>query len=340
MADSENKYVLIVGASGFIGRFLVDKSLQNGYPTVAGIRESSSDEHLAGKSVDIVRFSYNNKSLLTKEIGQLKAAFGIPRYIIYNAGVTKAVNPDEFSKVNFEYLKTFTDSLVKADCIPSKFLYISSLSVMGSGDEKNYTPHRISDIPQPNSQYGKSKLEAERHIENLDNFPYIILRSTGVYGPHEKDYLLMIKTINNKINLRIGLKPQRLSFIYVEDLADAIFLALESPKTNKTYMVSDGRTYTDDEFAEIVKELLGKPHTLNLRIPLPVVKMLAICSGLSARIIKRPLTLNQDKYYTLRQRNWTCDIEPIKRDLNFSPQYDLREGLKETIEWYNEEGCR
>lgn len=334
MTNTTTNSILIVGASGFVGRSLVESSLQKGFAIAAGIRKSTSDQHLTDKNLQIIRFEYEDKDLLTKQIERLKNDFGCPQYIVYNAGITKTISPNDFEKVNFKNFKIFIDSLIDADCIPDKFLFLSSLSVMGVGDETHYTPFSISDLPYPNSEYGKSKLRAEEYIKSKKCFPHIILRSTGIYGPWEKDYFAMVKAVKNRLNLRVGLQPQKLSFIYIKDLIDAIFLSLESKEVDKTYLISDGNTYTDDEFANILKRLLNKKLTLNLRIPLWIVKLISICSEHIGRITKKPQTLNRDKYYTLKQRNWTCDISPVREELNFHPKYDLRDGLEEYIQWY------
>ena len=50
----------------------------------------------------------------------------------------------------------------------------------------------------------------------------------------------------------------------------------------------------------------------------------------------RVTALNNDKYNILKQRNWRCDITPARRELDFSPIYDLRMGVNEAIDWYLE----
>ena len=79
--------------------------------------------------------------------------------------------------------------------MPDQFFLMSSLSALGPGDEINLKPIKIDDWPTPNTSYGKSKLKAENYLKSFDDFPYIIIRPTGVYGPRDKDYLLMFKTI-------------------------------------------------------------------------------------------------------------------------------------------------
>jgi len=59
---------------------------------------------------------------------------------------------------------------------------------------------------------------------------------------------------------------------------------------------------------------------------------------LAGKIVKKPATLNTDKYKILRQRNWDCETGKTFSDLGFIPQYNLEEGLKETIRFYKENG--
>ena len=86
----------------------------------------------------------------------------------------------DFSRINYDYLRYFTTALKSADIVPEKFLYMSSLSAIGQGDEKGYTPFDESMIPMPNTRYGASKLKAEMWLE-MDGMPYIIFRPTGIY---------------------------------------------------------------------------------------------------------------------------------------------------------------
>jgi nucleoside-diphosphate-sugar epimerase len=46
--------------------------------------------------------------------------------------------------------------------------------------------------------------------------------------------------------------------------------------------------------------------------------------------------LNNDKYNILKQRNWRCDIEPARKELGYTPQVKLEEGVKKTVAWYKE----
>ena len=217
------KKVLIVGAGGFIGGFIAAESLRRGYETWCGVRESTSRRYLTDSSLHFITLDYDNPDRLAE---QLKGHHW--DYIVYNLGATKCVNFMDFNRINYNYLRDFVDTLREIDAVPSRMVYMSSLSALGPGDEKGYTPLDGDSIPAPNTRYGLSKIKAETYLQSLPKeFPWIILRPTGVYGPHEQDYLMMIKTIDAHFDFGVGMRRQMLTFIYVEDLARAIFDALE-----------------------------------------------------------------------------------------------------------------
>lgn len=332
------KKIIITGASGFIGSFLVEKALSLGFQTWAGIRKSSSKEYLQDKNILFIELSFGNKEKLVEQLKEFKKTFGKIDYVIHNAGITKCLDPKDFDRINFQNTVNFVKALQEAECVPDKFLLMSSLSAFGLGDEINYTPIKLTDTPLPNTAYGISKLKAEQYLQNTTNFPYMILRPTGVYGPREKDYFLMLKTVKSGLDVGAGFKPQHLTFIYVKDLVDAAFLALESPLKNKNYFVADGDVHTDKEYTALVKKVLRKEHVLSIKIPLCVLKLISLVAESISKITKKPSTLNRDKYKIMKQRNWECDIEPLIQDLRFTPQYNLERGLTESVNWYKENG--
>lgn len=221
--------------------------------------------------------------------------------------------------------------------MPERFLYMSSLSALGPGDEKNYTPLRGDKIPRPNTRYGLSKIKAETYIETLPDFPYIIFRPTGVYGPHERDYLMMIKSIDSHWDFGVGYRRQLLTFIYVDDLVDAMFKALESGVVRRKYIISEGRAYTQKEFRRIVAEELGGKWVIPLRLPMWIVYAASVVAEKWGVMTMKPSTLNRDKFKIMRQRNWDCDITAAREDFGFDPKFTLRDGIRATVKAYLEE---
>jgi nucleoside-diphosphate-sugar epimerase len=333
------KKILITGASGFIGGFLVAEALGRGYETWAGVRTSSNLSRLNDPRIRFIDLKYGDKDILAAQLAGFAAEHGAWDYIIHNAGLTKALNREDFFRVNAGYTRNLIEALADAGCKPQKFLLMSSLSSYGRGNEQTFAPIRRDDPQLPDSIYGKSKLEAECIVRSQACFPYVILRPTGVYGPGEKDYFMEIKSIQSGFDFTAGLSPQHISFVYVKDLAKAALLAAGNEAiVNAQYFVSDGGTYTDTEFARLIQAVLGKKRLLRIRIPMGIVYIACLCSEWLGKLSGKSMTLNRDKYCILRGRNWVCDTAPLWKDLNAAPAYGLRRGLEECIEWYRREG--
>lgn len=331
--------ILITGASGFIGGFLVKEALSRGYETWAGIRATSSRENLQDERIRFIDLKYNNREALTAQLADFAREQGGWDYVIHNAGLTKTLDKRNFFRINAENTQNLIEALAAAGCPPKKFLLMSSLSSYGQGDEKTFRPIRLDDPQRPDTAYGQSKLEAENFIRNQSYFPYVILRPTGVYGPGEKDYFMEIKSVKSGFDFAVGHTPQRITFIYVKDLARVAFLALENEAIrNRHYFVADGDVHTDESFARMIQELLGKKHVLHARIPLGLVNVACHCSEWIGKFLNKGMTLNTDKYIILKQRNWICDVAPLQDELGFTPEYPLRRGLEESLEWYRKEG--
>lgn len=72
-----------------------------------------------------------------------------------------------------------------------------------------------------------SKLHTEEYLKSLSGFSYVIFRPTGVYGPREHDYFLMAKSVKQHVDFAAGFKRQDITFVFVKDLVQAIYLAIE-----------------------------------------------------------------------------------------------------------------
>ena len=333
------KKILITGAGGFVGGFIVEEALKRGYETWAAVRATTSLEYLTDERINIIELDFSDKSVLKEQISLFIAENGKWDFIIHNLGATKCANFRDFNRINYEYLKDFTTILCETNGIPEKFLLMSSLSVMGLGDEAGYTPFKPTDIPMPNTSYGVSKLKGEQAVKAIPDFPYIIFRATGVYGPHEKDYYLMIKSIAQGFDFSGGFKKQMLTFIYVKDLACAMIDALEAPDAiKKTYFIAEKRGYTQKEFREIVARTIGKKHVIPVCAPLWLTRIVCWISEQIGVLRMKPSTLNSDKFKIIKQRNWLCDVSNGEKDFNFAPKYDLETGIKEAVEWYRQAG--
>ena len=336
MENSGNKKVLVVGAGGFAGGFIVEEGLKRGYEMWAGIRETTSRKYLTDPRIKFAVFDFDNPESLAETMRESMPAEEKWDWIVYNLGATKAISFSDFSKVNYEYLKHFLEALKSSEKIPERLLYMSSLSVLGPGHETDGGKFTEKDIPRPNTRYGASKLKAEMLL-NMEGVPYIIFRPTGIYGPRDKDYFLMLKSMSKGFDFSAGYKKQLLTFIYVEDLARAVFDALEKAPANQTYIISDDKEYSQKEFRKLASASLGKKGILGVPMPLWAVKAVSAIAEKIGVARMKPSTLNRDKYNIMKQRNWSADISKAKKDFGFNPKVSLPEGIDKAVEWYRKE---
>jgi len=329
--------VLITGASGFIGSFLVEEGLKRNYTVYAGIRKTSSRKYLTDPRIRFIEFDFSTTASLASTLTWLKDQKILFDFIIHNAGITKSQKKDDYFRINYLNTRNFIEALVQTGMTPGKFLFISSLAAYGPGNPVTMEPVNLSDEPKPIEIYGRSKLEAEKIITSLKDFPWLILRPTGVYGPRETDYYVFFKTINGGLEPYIGSRKQILTFIFVRDLVRVVFDALESSIVCKSYFVSDGLEYSSVTFAEITKKHLNR-KTFSFTVPLGIVKIISHSLEKVCWLWGTVPTLNSDKYNVLSSINWRCEVMPLQTDFGFKASYDLDAGVKETLEWYKKEG--
>ena len=307
--------MLVVGAGGFAGGFLVEEGLKRGYEMWAGVRASTSRKYLADSRIKFLELDFDEPETLARALSESLPEGEKWDWIVYNLGATKCLSFSDFSKINYEYLRNFTDALTASGKVPGKLLYMSSLSAVGPGDEKDYTPFTEKMIPHPNTRYGASKLKAEMQLA-MSGIPYIVFRATGIYGPRDKDYFLMFEAIKKGVDFSVGYKKQLLSFIYVEDLARAVYDALEKAPTGEVYNIAEPRTYTQKEFREIASEAVGRKHVLAVSMPLWGVRVVSFVAEKWGVARMKPSTLNRDKFNIMKQRNWLVDTSKARRDFS------------------------
>ncbi len=357
--------ILITGASGFIGSFIVEEALRRGMETWAAMRRSSKKDFLSDPRTTFIELDLSSQERLEEQLRGHQFD-----YVVHAAGVTKCLDPQDFYRINTEGTKNLVRALIALRMPLKRFVYISSLSIFGAIREKQpYEEIRETDTPQPNTHYGRSKLEAERWLDNLEAppsppeggtmppasesksieapsgavggaspFPYVILRPTGVYGPRERDYFLMAQSIKQHTDFAVGYRRQDITFVYVQDVVQAVFLACERGQTGRKYFLSDGQVYQSSTFSDLIRRELGNPWWIRVKAPIWALRVITFFGDKVGHVTGKITALNNDKYHILRQRNWRCDIQPAIDELGYHPQYTLEQGVPITIKWYRDNG--
>lgn len=326
--------ILVTGSTGFIGSFIVEEALNQGFEVWAAVRKSSNRRYLKDARINFINLNLSSEEDLKKELAGLNFD-----YVVHAAGVTKCINASEFNRVNTQGTINLVSAIISLQMPVRRFVYLSSLSVYGPArEEKPHVEIKDTDEPCPNTAYGKSKLDSERYLATLKDFPYIILRPTGVYGPRECDYFMMAKSIRNHVDFAAGYEPQDLTFVYVSDVVQAVFLALTKGRIGGRYFLTDGYVYDSRKFSDLIRAELGNPWLIRIKAPIWLLRLITFAGEYVGRATGKISALNNDKYNIMRQRNWKCDIQPTVDELGYKPKYDLAKGVRLAVEWYLDNG--
>jgi nucleoside-diphosphate-sugar epimerase len=149
---------------------------------------------------------------------------------------------------------------------------------------------------------------------------------------------MMAKSIKGHSDFAVGFKRQDITFVYVTDVVQAVFLALEKGQTGRKYFLSDGKVYQSTTFSDLIHEELGRPWWIRITAPVWVLRIVTFFGEHIGHLTGKVTALNNDKYNILKQRNWRCDIQPAIDELGYRPEVDLKEGVRRSIKWYKENG--
>jgi len=309
--------VLITGASGFVGRTLIENlSAQNKFKVSGSVRASSQI------SVDDAYVVIGD---IDGDTSWQAALQGIDVVVHTAARVhvmrDSVVDPlAEFRRVNVAGSLNLARQAIAADV--KRFVYLSSIKVNGEGTlpGKQYT---ADDKPQPQDPYGISKAEAEQELRSLieaSPMELVIIRPPIVYGPGVKaNFLSMMCWLWRGIPMPFSLTRNKRSFVALDNLVDLIVTCVESPAAaNQTFLVSDGDDLSTSELLHAMGEALGKPACL---FPVPIWLLTSL-----ARAIGKP-AIAQRLFESLQ-----VDISKTRTTLDWTPPVRVNAALKKTAD--------
>lgn len=320
--------VLVTGATGFIGSHLVDALLVHGYEVDVLIRKKSNLHWLLGKKVNLIYGDLLGKGLIPS-LNRLD-------HIFHLGGATRTLHTRDFYRINRNGTERLIDAARNIRGL-KRFVYLSSQAAAGPSLEDR--PQTEEDLSRPVSPYGESKLQAEHAVLNSrDRFHVTILRPCAVYGQRDTYMLELFKSISRGYLPSLGKGPMYLSLCYVKDLVQALILSVQHDHSSgEVFFIADGERYSLDFFAEQVStELCVKVHKIH--IPVWAARVYATLADGWGLVKKKPAAFSRNKCAEGIQRNWVCAIGKAQTKLGFHPDYDLKTGLKATLQWYKEKG--
>ncbi len=313
--------IFIVGATGFIGSHLVDHLNSVGISPFCMVR--TEPKWIRGKNYTCVKCSDFSGEHISKLLGEAE-------YIFYLGGVTKASSYEEYVKGNHSAFVEFYEKLKSCGKNCKWLCYISTMAV--NAPNPDGSPITEDSPLNPVSHYGKSKALNEEYLAGKKDFPVLVVRLPGVYGPRDLDFLEYFKTVQKGFAPVFGKKPET-SLIYAGDIAEALFAAMKKGLSG-TYYISDGRTYTYGDIAREARKLLNK-KAVYVKIPIILAKIFA---HLSERIKVRNI-VNEQKVMEISAGSWLCSNAKILSALpEWRPKVFMPEGFRMTVDWYIQNG--
>ena len=292
--------ILVTGASGFVGRYLVN-DLSKTDEVIACVREKSN--------------------LLPSSVQQTVSSsffdLAIPKdtdVIVHLAGIAHNKNNsvDEFKKINVDGTLELARKALEANI--KRFIFISSIGVNGNSTHgKAFTEQ---DTPNPTNDYTKSKYEAEKALAKLfenTHIDLVIIRPPLIYAhdaPGNFSKLLMLIKLGQF--LPFGCTHNQRSFIAIENLVSFITTCIyHDTKINETFLIADDEVISTKQLIQCVSSGMGKSMIL-LPVPTKLLSMLADATGKVSIFEQLYGNLEIDNRKAKKFFNW----HPPKHSLN------------------------
>lgn len=327
--------LLVTGATGLVGRLVVERALADGWRVRALVRDPVSARSLSEVGAELTIGSMTDAASLT-------AASTNITHVVHTAAKVGDWGPvTEFREVNVQGLQTLITALRQSGRL-QRFIHVSSLGVYPARDH-----YGTDESTQPHATgidgYTLSKIESEQllleAVRDL-RFPAAIVRPGFIYGPSDRSVLpRLVERLRSGQFAYLGDRQRLMNNTAARNLVDAIFLLINRDDlTGETFNITDGRLVTKEEFVSTVARGLGvTPPTR--AISLGVAKTLATIletlwrwrGKTQAPILSRA----RIKFLGL---NLDFSIDKARHVLGYNPRYDFQEAMTEALEWIQEHG--
>lgn len=308
--SGEKGRVLLTGASGFVGRHLGRALTLGGWQVRAALRRPSTRTPETGDCV--VTGDIDGTTTWQAHLDSVQAVV----HAAARAHVLDEQDPDPlaaFRKTNVEGTARLAQEAAAAGV--SRFVFLSSIGAR----QAEY--HANGQGPAPNA-YQRSKYEAElrlREMEKNSGMAVTILRPPLIYGPDAPgNFARLVGVVQRGLPLPLASATARRAYLYVENLCDAILCCLAQPdRARGTFEVSDATALSTPELVRKIAVALGRPARL-WPCPLWILRLGGRLTGRTAMI--ESLTGGLE-----------LDAAPLQERLNWSPPYDIHEGLAASL---------
>lgn len=324
--------VLVTGATGFTGAYLIKALVKLGCDVHAIARKSSKLGELESLPVTWHRGDVYDAEVINKAVEGVNYIFHLA------AAYREAKAGDEvYSLVHIQSTQLLAKAAVKQASF-RKFVHVSTVGVLGHIE----VPPANEDSPyNPGDIYQSTKVDGEVWILDFaksNNMPLTVIRPAAIYGPGDRRLLKIFKLAKMPMTPILGFGKGLYHLIHVEDLVSYLIAAAEpSEKTNgQIYICGNPKTYSIPDMTRVIKEELGLPYRI-LRIPAAPFFLLgyiveAVCKPLN---IEPPIYPRRVAFFT---KDRSFETTKIRRDLGDLYQYTSEDGIRKLTQWYVKAG--
>jgi dTDP-glucose 4,6-dehydratase len=314
--------VLVTGAGGFIGGHLVERLVREGARVRALVRYNSRNERgtLDWFEPEVVR----DVEVMLGELRDIESvnAAVADTEIVFHLGAMIAipysyVNPRDFFETNVLGSLNVAQAALAADV--ERVVQTSTSEVYGTARQVPIT----EDHPlEPGSPYAASKVGADKLMDAFHRsfrLPVTVLRPFNTYGPHQSARAIIPTIVSQALAgdvLRLGSLEPRRDLTYVSDTVNGFLAAATStPAIGQTIQLGTEHDVSVGEIVEIVGELVGRELAVE----------------------RDPERVRPEESEVMRLISSPARAKEL---MGWSPEVDLREGLRRTIEWIERSRAR
>jgi nucleoside-diphosphate-sugar epimerase len=316
--------VFITGGSGFVGTATIERLRGDGHDVVALVRSDASAERVRQLGAEPLRGDLEElvtgTSSWTAELQRCDA-------VVHAAAYVEFWGPDRlFEKRNLHPTVALHAAAVRAGV--HRFILLSASSI-SSGSQRAPVVNEQTDDGRPNVAYSRVKQATEKALLAVpsNDTELIILRPPFVWGAGMNALDNMVQSVKAGQWAWIDHGDRTLDFLNVENLAQAISLALEHGTPGHTYYVTDDHPRTVREFIGGLIETQGVTPS-ERSVPRPVATLLATTMEGVSKLARRPTAPALTRWIVcVMARNRSYDITAAKRDLGYEPSVTFEQGL-------------
>jgi nucleoside-diphosphate-sugar epimerase len=323
--------VLVTGGTGFTGKALVKRLLDEGHQVVAlDYKEGLKTQELRDWGAEVVIGSVTDSDTV-------KCCMDGIEIVHHLAAAFRELNvPNSYYReVNVDGTRIVLEAAYQRRV--RKFIYCSTCGVHGNIDH----PPGGEDAPiKPADYYQRTKYEAEPIVNDFfqKGLRTVILRPAAIYGPGDPERFLMIfKRVAKGTFPMFGSGKTLYHPLYIDNLVDALMLAMEDDKGNgSAYLIAD------QEYLEIRTLIRKVAKALEVQVNIPhfPIAPLWVAGHLCEKICKPfrispPIFPRRVDWF---RQNRAFKIDKAKQELDYQPKIGIDEGLKRTADWYKKEG--